>query len=320
MKIISFAILIFFSFNIIFAQETRATSIILSQNYEKKPAAKNIEDSAFFAVQISYSKLVDYEAYETPAGKTVLANCENALKINEKQKDESLKLYRKAILEGISGTILLKRNSYIKGIAKMNDSQKSWEKLTNGKYANEANFALGLAEYYKITLFNKSPKTEKFNIALEKMRGAVSTNDETSLYLSLSYIWVLQEQKLWDEAQKIIDKFFEKYPNNTMMLRAAQTIAVDKKNTEEIKTAANRLYEISKGRNPKNYSDMLSAKSSLIFAFDLENKKDEACKIANLAALEYENIPPQTKKTFWVKKHYETITKYLTHLRCEKIK
>jgi hypothetical protein len=122
---------------------------------------------------------------------------------------------------------------------------------------------------------------------------------------------VLQEQKLWDEAQKIIDMFFEKYPNNTMMLRAAQTIAVDKENIREIKTLAELLNKISVSRKPENYSDMLSSKRALIFAADLENKKDEAKKIANSAIIEYENIPTEIKKTYWVKKHYEEIKKYM---------
>jgi tetratricopeptide (TPR) repeat protein len=298
-------LLLLLLFNFSFAQNPSINSLILSQNYEFK------SDNAFLSVLLSYSKLVDYEAYETKSGAKVLYYAEIALKINEEEKDEDLRLYRKAVLDGIVGTILLKRNSYIKGIAKMNDSQKSWEKLVGAKDMDDAAalFSLGLAEYYRITVFNKAPKNEKFNAALEKMRNAVSKEDDAALYMSLSYVWVLQEQKLWEEARKLFEIFFDKYPNNTMMLRAAQTIAVDKRGVGEIKRLASRLDEISNARNPKNYSDVLSARRAEIFALNLEKKSREACEIAKETLDFYANIPEEDKKISWVKKHYEAISK-----------
>lgn len=190
----------------------------------------------------------------------------------------------------------------------MSESQKSWEKLIGTRFDDEANFAVALAEYYKMTLFNKSPKnTEKLNAVFDKMRKALSKNDETALYLSLSYIWVLREQKLWDEAANLSAKFFEKYPDNTMMIRAMQAIAIDGKDIPKIYFYSKKLTEILQSRSPLNYSDMLSAKRAEIIALNLENRQNEAC-FAVKNALEFsQSVPEEYRKIYWVKKHIEYI-------------
>ena len=288
--------------------------LILKQEYEnalKLCVGMKKSDSLFFTAQIEYSKLVDYEAYETENGKKLIAVCENAVSQNLTLEDSALSFYRTAVLGGMLSTIHIKRGAYLQGISKTGDVQKNWEKLLDSKYSDEAVFALALTQYYKITLFNKNPKNQgKLYAVLKNLQKSLSKNDDTSKKLYLSYIWVLQEQKLWDEAKKISDKFFEKYPKNTMMLRACQEIFIDKKEIEEIKVCASNLYNLSAARNPKNYSDMLSARRAEIFALDLENKKTQACKTANSAIGESQDIPQETKKTYWVKKHLETIKKY----------
>jgi tetratricopeptide (TPR) repeat protein len=299
----------------IFAQNDETINdFVLRQKYESAQifcnGMKN-PDSLFFAAFIEYSKLVDYEAYETMNGKKTLNICEKAFVENTDIKDETLRLYRAATLNGMLSTIHIKRGNYFQGISKMNDSQKNWEKLINSKYHNEASFALALMQYYKITVFNKTPKnTEKLDDTLKKLRLSLSADSKISTKLYLSYIWVLQEQKLWYEADEAFERFFEKYPQNTMMLRAKQTILVDKNEIEKAKILSRELYEISTMRNPKNYADMLSAKRTLVFTLDLQNKKDDACKTANSVIAQYQNIAPEIKKTYWVKKHYEVIKKY----------
>ena len=307
--------LIFIASALIFAQDLSVISIILSQEYETLPEAQNSADSAFFATQIEYSRLVDYEAYETSLGRDVLANVEAAIRINRLNADETLMLYRSAILEGMAGTILLKRSAYIRGISRTNESQRLWTQLLGSQFDDEANFALGLAEYYRITLFSRSPRRDRLNAVLERMRTAISPKNKTSLYLSLSYIWVLQEQRLWGEAQKICGRFFAEFPDNTMMLRAAQTLAVDKENVAEIKRFAGRLDEISGKRNPVNYSDLLSARRALIFAFDLEKNQNEACDLARETVAFSQNIDVEAQKITWVKKHSEFIRKFAAGCR-----
>jgi len=267
-------------------------------------------DNSFFEAVDKFNNLVDYEAYETNLGKEVLDICEKAKKENENQSDDTLRIYRNAVLDGFIGTILLKRNSYISGIARTGDSQKNWEKITSSRFADEANFVLALTEYYKITLFNKSPKNDKkLNAVINKMRAVVAKEDEVLLKLSLSYIWVLRDQNLWDEAEKLSARFFGKFPDNTLMLRAMQAIASDNKNTGEIRFYAEKLAKISLNRNPINYSDYLSAKRAEIFALNLENKKEKACEIANKTIEFSKTIPTEDRKISWVKKHLEAIEK-----------
>jgi tetratricopeptide (TPR) repeat protein len=292
------------------------------QEYEsaQKYIYRNLKnpDSSFFTALVEYSKLVDYEAYETENGGKTLNICEKAIVENSVIKDTTLLFYRTAVLNGMLSTIHIKRGAYLQGLSKANDSQKNWKKLLNTKYSNEANFALALTEYYKITLFNKSPKNyEKLKNVLEKLRKSLSADDEMSQKMYLSYIWVLQEQKLWSEAKKIFDEFFEKYSTNTMMIRAYQAISVDKKDIEEIVSSSQKLLNLSEKRIPKNYSDILSARRAMIFAADLENKKDYACEIASSVMREIQYIPQDTKKTYWVKKHLETIKKYAD--KCKKL-
>lgn len=265
-------------------------------------------DSSFFDAVEKFNNLVDYEAYETKRGKEVLEFCEKVKKENENQINDTLRIYRNAVLDGFIGTILLKRGSYISGISKMSSSQKNWEKLTDSQFADEADFALALNEYYRMTVFNKSPKnTEKLNNVINRMQNVVSKEDEILLKLSLSLIWVLQEQNLWDEAENLSHRFFERFPDNTMMLRAMQTIACDKKTVGEIIFYSKKLAGISLNRNPINYSDYLSAKRAEIFAMSLENK--DICATAKKAIEFSKTIPAEDRKISWVKKHLEAIEK-----------
>jgi len=262
----------------------------------------------FLTAVESFNNLVDYEAYETNLGRDVLEVIQSAKQENERQIDDTLRIYRNAVLDGMLGTILLKRNSYISGITRTNDSQRNWERLTNSRYADEANFSIALAEYYKMTLFNKSPRNnERLNAVIERMRNAISKDNETSLQLALLYIWVLQEQKLWDEAEKLSIRFFAAFPDNTMMLRAMQTIAVDRRDAMKIGYYSRKLAELSLNRSPINYSDYLSAKWAKNFALNLENNRERACEIAREAIEFSRTIPAEDRKISWVKKHLEAI-------------
>ncbi|MCL2844690.1 MAG: hypothetical protein FWE23_04470 [Chitinivibrionia bacterium] len=319
--------LIFIAISLVFAQDLNVNSIILSQNYEKIPVSQNRADSAFFATQIAFSRLVDYEAYETFLGREVLANIDAALRINRFDTNGTLQLYRRAILEGMAGSIHLKRNSFVRGISRTNESQRLWAQLLGSEFDNEANFALALDEYYRITLFSRSPRRDRLNAVLERMRTAILPDNKTSLYLSLSYIWVLQEQRLWDEAQKTYERFFAKFPNNTMMLRAAQTIAVDKENTAEIKRFATQLNEISIKRTPINYSDLLSARRALIFTSELPPQphvgaglkpaltRAEACELARETVVLSQNIDSETQRITWVRRHLDAIRRFAAGCR-----
>jgi len=311
-KIILFTILFC---GLVLSKDLCAVSVILSQRYDEVFVWQNRTDSAFFATQIEYSRLVDYEAYETSWGRDVLTRIEAALRINRDAEPETLRLYRTAVLEGMAGTVLLKRNSLIRGVARMNESQRLWERLLESEYSDEANFALGLAEYYRITLLSRSPGSDRLNAVLARMRSAISKDNNIALNLSLSYIWVLQEQRLWDEAQGIIGRFLTKFPDNTMMLRAAQTIAADKENIPEIKRIARSLAEISLRRNPVNYSDLLSARRALIFAMDLAEERRAACLLAQETVAFSQIIDAESRRISWVRKHLEFIRRFAAGCR-----
>ena len=269
--------------------------------------AEETNDLFFIALE-KFNVLVDYESYETNFAREVLEIIQRAKQENEKQADDTLRIYRFAVLDGFAGTILLKRNSYISGIARTNESQRNWERLTNSRYADEANFAIALAEYYKMTLFSKSPRNnERLNAVIERMRNAISKDNEASLQLALSYIWVLQEQKLWDEAERLSLRFFAVFPDNTMMLRAMQAIAVDRRDAMKIGYYSRKLAELSLNRNPINYSDYLSAKWSKIFALNLEDNRERACEVARETIEFSRTIPAEDRKIMWVKKHLEAI-------------
>jgi len=275
-------------------------------------ASAQNSDELFNASIEKFNILADYESYETNFGREVFDFIQSAKRANESETDDTLQIYRLAVLDGMLGTILLKRNSYITGIARTNDSQRNWERLTNSRFANEANFAIALAEYYRMTFSpftntSNSRNTARLNAVIERMRTAVANDNKETQHLALSYIWVLQEQQLWDEAQELSVRFFAEFPDNTMMLRAMQTIAVDRRDAMKIGYYSRKLAELSLNREPINYSDYLSARWAKIFALQLQNDRERACEIARETIEFSRTIPAEARRISWVRTHLEAI-------------
>jgi len=262
-------------------------------------------DSLFLTILISNAEMVDYESYVTD-GRQFLIRCDSArtaIQKTEEYKRPLLHHYYLATIEGAVAVTRGKKSDFAGALTASNVSKKYFELvLKKDSTFQPAHFGVAMRDYYA------SIVTSKVGIGKTKLSESIATmnhnsnaDNAVSRALLPSLFWIYVDKKMYTEAQHCANRFFETYPNSTIMLRGVAKLQTLTKQFNQSEHSAKRLMNLSDKRSPKNWSDYFSGGVALVTMLIETNRSAEAIiESSRLLAIP---IDSETIKLEWVKKH-----------------
>jgi len=286
------------------------TELLLLQQYDSatnyiESSELNRDDSLFLEILLYSAKLNDYESYAIH-GRDFLILCDSA-RVQYRREEEvnrsSLVLYYLGTMEGAVAVTRGKRNDFAGALTASNISKHLLEVvLERDSTFTPALFGIGMRDYYSASIYNKIGLAKnRLARSIEDISHA-SNQDNAIAYSQLpSLFWIYYDQERYTEALATTERFQEKYPDNTVMLRAITKLHLTGEHYTEAKQTAGQLLSHSENRTPINWSDYFSAGRALVTVMAAEENDQEAVsEIDRLLAID---LNEKTQKLEWVKKH-----------------
>jgi tetratricopeptide (TPR) repeat protein len=270
-------------------------------------------DALHALVTIEQTRILDYEAY-TIYGRRFQTFADSLLKILEAKQpalrgDDSLRcvFYRANIIGGI-GLMQAKRGAWIEGARSGMASANLYRQIKKIDPNHlGADLGLGVFDYYFGTSLRWIPfvaggSAEKGIEALERaLHAPFPYNHGTKS----SYCWILIDRKQFKKADSLAYSALREVPGSTIFIRIRALIALWTGNNEDALNYAGKLAAASQSRSPINWSDLITAYSTIASAHDEMGQNSEALATAN-KALDLP-VPEAYRAMSHIKDHYKTL-------------
>lgn len=258
---------------------------LLNGNYNEalnkfKTIKQNLPNEPLGYLLSAITLQTENEDYQTlNNSKIIESNLEKAIALSEKKleniNEEKDGIYYYALSNALSCLLKLKKGFSLDAITDGFSAFRNYSKVIN-KYPDfiEPYSGYSAAQYWQAKRF---PLLSPFSVEKQKQAGIdglkkVYQNSKLEKYFALHYlIWILIEEKKYDEALSLIKENQLIHPKNRLYIRAKMTIYSRANNSEKLIDASKELLESileSKIRNPHSEISALNN----ILKNDISNK------------------------------------------------
>lgn len=322
------SVLIFFGITGILSA-TRATDqqdldsalhFLVHQNYKEaysylqKHSRKNPTDNEalYLAFVIDQTRILDYESYYTES-QAFISAAESLKTVFERRltdlsgKDSiECLLYIANIIGGVS-IILSKTGNWFEAVRNAIGSiaiLKKVKKLAPDCY--EANLGIGVFNYYLSNSFKWVPFVQdKEKEGIRLVEKALNSRVPYNYAAKNSLCWILIEQQDFRKADSLARSVLNELPGNTIFLRISAYISLWSGKYDVARKHALRIIKSAEEREPRNWSNLVTAYHVLVSSFMEQKNTKDAC----LAAEEFmaKQIPQQYADLPHIKKNIKMI-------------
>lgn len=272
-------------------------------------------DARFMKQNVLFTQMADYESYEI-AGEKYMAGVDSLLdilanKIKTVSGHDSLKyLFFIGNCHGAKGLVLAKTGGILQGMAEADKSKKTMEEISAlDPQLYETLYSIGLYNYYVGDYFKWVPGLKKRSLeGLRDLRNAAKSNNPFCFAAKNSLAWILLERKSYREADSVVNSVLSQFPSNTMFLQIKARSAFGRKQFTESIQLSEKLLQISVGRKPINWVDVMSGYQLIAASYYKMDNIPKAVEIAKTGLAV--NVPQESLRLHWVKQH----RKYLENL------
>lgn len=297
-----------------------ALHFLVHQNYKdaysylQKHSIKNPtnNEALYLSFVINQTRILDYESFYTESQAFVSA-ADSLKTLFEKRltglsgKDSIECLLYIANVVGGAGIILSKTGNWFEAVKMAIGSMailKKVQKLNPDCY--EANLGIGVFNYYLSNSFRWLPFVkDKEKEGIRLVEKALNSKFPYNYAAKNSLCWILIEQQNFRKADSLASSVLDELPDNTIFLRISAYISLWSGKYEAARKHALRIIQSSEGREPLNWSNLVTAYHVMVSSFmEQKNTKD-----AYRAAREFmaKQIPEQYADLPHIKKNINMI-------------
>ena len=297
---------------------------LMTQDYRKAERMLNTvsfklpekKEALYLSCAIKQTEILDYESYPLD-GEAFLKHADSVSKELchrlplEKGRD-SLKcmFYIGSTLGGI-GIIQARTGNWPFGVRNAMASVGYFKQVLKiDPDFKAAYLGIGIFNYYFSDNFKWLPFFgDKRDDAIKQIQAATLAPFPYNYAACNSFCWILLERGQIRMADSIATQVLLKYPDNTMFIRIKVRTTLAKNQWKDAISLAQKLIDLSKKRNPENWSDVLSGYQAVLLSYDKLCLKKECLDTSDkVLAMD---IPERFRKIQYVKKHL----KYAAEIR-----
>jgi len=168
----------------------------------------------------------------------------------------------------------------------------------------EAYLGIGIFKYYLSVHFRWMPLVgDQVREGIDNIRIAIQASFPYDLAAQNSYCWVLMDKGRYRAADSIAAAVLAKMPDNTIFLRIRAYALYCMGRYHEALMISRRLVDVSKTRNPVNWSDLMTGYRSVIGCLDALGDRRQAQALSHEAMLvsipsPYDKLPYVTESRY----------------------
>jgi tetratricopeptide (TPR) repeat protein len=265
-------------------------------------------DALYMLLTIDQTSLLDYESYAVEGHRfLLLADSVLAIlkdKLTHSEVVDSVRcLFYIGNLYGGKSVILAKCGNWFQAAREALTSVsilKRVKEMDSTFYA--AYLGIGVFNYYLSQNLGWLPfMADKSEQGLREIELATQARFPYNYAAQNSLCWILIDRGDFARADSIVDSALEEFPDNTIFLRIKMRIALWTRRYDTAIEVATHLAQLSQGRNPVNWSDLLSSYQVVV---ESNEKLGNTGKCADIAGrvLQFE-IPETARKISYVRKY-----------------
>jgi hypothetical protein len=297
---------------------------LMTQDYRKAERMVNMisdkqsekKEALYLSCAIKQTEILDYESYPIDGevflrhADTVFHELSYYLPL-EKGKDSLECMFYIGSTLGGMGIIQAKIGNWPFGVRNAMASVGYFKQIIkNDPEFKAAYLGIGIFNYYLSENFKWLPFFgDKREEAIKQMQLATLAPFPYNYASCNSFCWILIARGQIGTADSVATRVLIKYPNNTMFIRIKVRIALAKNQWKDALILSRKLIDLSKKRDPQNWSDILCGYQAMLVSYDnLGLKKeclDTSGKVVSM------DIPEPFRKIQYVKKHL----KYAAEIR-----
>jgi hypothetical protein len=165
-----------------------------------------------------------------------------------------------------------------------------------------AYLGIGIFNYYLSENFKWLPFfSDKREEAIQQIQLATLSPFPYNYAACNSLCWILIARGQLRMADSVATNVLMKYPNNTMFIRIKVRTALGDNQWKDAINLSQKLIDLSKKRDPENWSDILSGYQAVLLSYDKLGMKKECLDTSGKVLAM--NIPEQFRKIQYVRKH-----------------
>jgi tetratricopeptide (TPR) repeat protein len=293
---------------------------LLNQRYRK--AHENVEailqsdpdnmDALFMRLNAFQIEIIDYESYMLN-GYTFVASVDSVLTFFDKfiqpadEKEQAKLLFYKGTLYGMKALVLAKVGEWTQALKYAREYMgrlKEARELDITLY--EVSYGIGLYNYYVGHSLKWIPFMGSKSRKGIREIASVARSMSPMRYMAIhSLSWIYIERGEYEKVDALVSPVLAKYPNNTIYLGIKARASLLRERYEDALSTGRRLAELSRARNPVNWTDLLGGYQIMTACLDLMGKREECLQVIHEAlALK---VPASAKKIEYVQKHLDFI-------------
>ena len=276
----------------------REERFLASQQYDsamiglRTALQRNPDDlgALYLTVAVRQSQILDYEAYML-CGKAFLSFADSVASILRKHlktvrgADSVACLFYLGNTIGGKGLMLAKMGSWLPAAQCALESSSLLNQVVkmDPQFLN-AYLGIGIFKYYLSANLRWMPVMgRRMDEGLTNIMTATNSSYPYCLAAKNSLCWILIDLNQYSRADSIASAVLHTNPDNTIFLRIKAYTACAQQNLDDAIRLAYRLIEVSKGRNPVNWPDMITGYCILTKCYDYRQNKTEVLRISKEA-------------------------------------
>ncbi|HLV31652.1 MAG TPA: hypothetical protein VKY57_08810 [Chitinispirillaceae bacterium] len=274
-------------------------------------------DALYLEFAVEQTKILDYESYiiENDAFQLYAENVKTEFdkRLETLSGHDSLMCVFYAA--NVSGGISIMQAKVGKWIDAVKNAVQSVSVLRDVCKADPDFYAaylgVGVFDYYLSTSFRWVPfVSRRTKEGIKNINIALNADFPYNYAAMNSLCWILIEQKQFKSADSLAHSVLKIFPDNTMFLRIRALISMWTGQYKQAIRFAEKLIDLSKKRDPLNWSDLVAGYTIITCSYDKLGLPDKACKSAQ--DFEQFDIPKPYLEIPHIKKNIKEMTGVLS--------
>lgn len=261
---------------------------------------------------VKQTRILDYESYQFE-GKAFLASADSAIALLEAHlpqatgQDSTECLFYLGNALGGKGVICGKTGNWLTAVRyAMRSKELLAEVVARDSGFHAAHLGIGVFDYYlgrglKWVPFVAGRSTE----GMREIEQATRARFPYDIAAKNTLCWILVERDRWQRADSLCQSVLAMMPDNTIFVKISALVSLWTQRYEEALERGRKLVELSSGRTPPNWNDILTGYRVQVDALEALGRTRECLGTAQEAL--GLSVPRQYAQIPYVKEHQSRI-------------